>query len=258
MTLKFIYHYLHHFITARNTGGHGIHSPFVFQFVQNVIYEKHPFYIFRTIEQYRKMLLADNSEIFVTDFGARKNRQRKISDIARKSLKSKKFAQLLFRTAVYFRSENILEFGTSLGISTAYLAASSESVRVITLEGCPQTAAVARKIFGKTGLKNIEIIEGNIDFTIDYAIEKFQALDFVFIDANHRYESLLSYFEKCIGKVHARTVIVIDDIYWSDGMMQAWDEIKRNPKVTSTLDLYELGIVFFNTDLNKQHYKLRF
>lgn len=247
---------MHHLLTAENTRGHGIHSPFVYQYVQNVIYEKHPFYIFKTIEFQRKKLLNDNTEVNITDFGAGKNRKRKISDIAGKSLKRRKFAQLLYRTAVYFKSENILELGTSLGITTAYLAASSESVRVTTLEGCPHTAEKAGNIFENLGLNNIEIIIGNIDNTLEIALKKMPALDFAFIDANHRYEPLMDYFVRCISKAHANTVIFIDDIYWSDGMKNAWEQIKKNEKVTSTIDIFEMGIVFFNPVLSKKHYKL--
>lgn len=256
MKNKYIYYYLHHLFTAKNTRGHGIHSPFVFQYVQNVIYEKHPFYIFKSIEQQRKKLLSDNSVINVTDFGAGVNRERKISKIAQKSLKRKKYAQLLYRTAVYFKSENILELGTSLGITTAYIAASSESAKVFTLEGCPQTAKVAKKIFDDLGLKNIDIIEGNIDHTLEDTLNKTSVLDLIFIDANHRYEPLLNYFVKCLEKVNANTVMFIDDIYWSDGMKTAWEKIKTNEKVTSTIDVFEMGIVFFNPVLNKKHYKL--
>jgi predicted O-methyltransferase YrrM len=256
MKIKYIYYYLHHLFTAKNTRGHGIHSPFIFQYVQNVIYEKHPYYIFKNIEQQRKKLLSDNSVINVIDFGAGVNRERKISDIAQKSLKRKKYAQLLYRTSVYFKSNNILELGTSLGITTAYIAASSESAKVFTLEGCPQTAKVARKIFGNLELKNIDIIEGNIDQTLEETLKKTSFLDLIFIDANHRYEPLIDYFVKCLTKVHSNTVIFIDDIYWSDGMKKAWEKIKTNEKVTSTIDVFEMGIVFFNPVLNKMHYKL--
>ncbi len=258
LKLVLIYHYLRHLLTAHNTRGHGIHSPFVFQFVENVIYEKHPYYIFKTIEQQREKLFNNHNEIFVTDFGACKSKKRKISEIAHKSLKRKKIAQLLYRTAVYFKSEYILELGTSLGITTAYLSANNFSTKILTLEGCPETSKVAKTIFDNLGLNNIEIIEGNIDTTLEKALEELPKIDFIFIDANHRFEPLMDYFVQCVSKVNENTIMFIDDIYWSFGMKQAWEQIKQNDKVTATLDVFETGIVFFNPALNKKHYKLIF
>ena len=89
-------------------------------------------------------------------------------------------------------------------------------------------------------------------------LDQTNKLDFVFIDANHKSEAILNYFNLCLSKVHSNTVIVIDDIYWSSDMEKAWKKIKNSPQVMSTIDLFELGIVFFNPDLHKKHYKMRY
>ena len=80
----------------------------------------------------------------------------------------------------------------------------------------------------------------------------------MFIDANHKSEAILRYFNLCLSKVHSNTVIVIDDIYWSSDMENAWKVIKNHPLVMSTIDLHQMGIVFFNSDLHKRHYKMRY
>jgi len=255
---KTAYRFCIHFLTARNTKGFGIHSPFVFNFVQYVLYEKHPYYVFQKIEEVRKSLLSNHNLINVTDLGAGKSRLRKVSDIASKSLKRKKYAQLLFRIGHYFKAQNILELGTSFGITTAYLASVSSTSKVVTLEGCTETLKIAGNNFRKLGFDNVQMIEGNIDTTLFSTLDNFDKLDFVFIDANHRNEALISYFEQCLRKIHKTSVIVIDDINWSEGMLQAWEKIKLHNRVTSTIDLFELGIVFFNSDLVKKHYKIRY
>ncbi len=256
--LKFIFRYLCHLFTARNSGGHGIHSPFIYDFVQNVIYEKHPYYIYNKIEQQREKLLNNQSKISVTDFGAGKSINRKISDIALKSLKRRKYAQLLFRIVHNFKAENIIELGTSFGISTSYLASASERANIITFEGCPEIAKVAQNNFNEIGIENIKIIIGNIDNTLASTLSDFDNIDIFFIDANHRAEPLLRYFELCLSKAHDNSVFIIDDIYWSGDMMNAWKQIKGYEKVTATIDTFEMGIVFLNPDLNKKHYKILF
>lgn len=253
-----IYKYLKHFLTAKNTGGHGVHSPFMYQFTRYVLRENHPFYVFDSIERLRESLKMDRRVLTVTDFGTGINRTRVVSDIAKKSIKSTRESQLLFRIAHYIKAENVLELGTSLGITTSYLGSLSPRMKCVTLEGCPQIAAVAAENFRKLNLKTIELVVGNIDVTLPGVLASMPQLDMIFIDANHRSSAVLRYFELCLPHVHKNSIVIIDDIYWSDDMELAWQTIKNHPRVTSTIDLFQMGIVFFNTDVNKMHYKMRY
>lgn len=256
--IRLIYKSLYHFFTARNTKGFGIHSPYIFQFVQFVLYEKNQFYIYKKIEKQRLKLLNDHTIIKVKDFGTGKSRNRKVSDIARKSLKSKKYGKLLFRIVNYYNCKNVLELGTSLGISSSYMALASSRVKLTTLEGCPQTARKASETFKNLEISNNNLVTGNIDDTLTLVLDNFQSLDLIFIDANHQSKSLLQYFEKIISKASEKCIIIIDDIYWSKDMEFAWKKIKKHDKVMSTIDLFQAGIVFLNKELNKNHYKILF
>lgn len=253
-----IYYYLVHFVTARNTKGFGIHSPYLFRFVRYIVLEKNPFYMYSTIEKQRHKLLNNNTVINKTDFGTGKSKKLKVSNIASKSLCKPRNGQLLHRIVNYLDLNNLLELGTSLGISTAYIACSSKNKQCITLEGCEQTAAIAQQTFNALNVTNIEILTGNIDTTIHTALSKLSTVDFVFIDANHSLQATMHYFELILPKLSEKAVIVFDDIYWSKEMKQAWLKIKENVHVTSTIDLYHFGIAFFNPDLHKQNYKIRF
>jgi len=250
--------YIIHFYTARNTSGFSVHSPFVFQFTRFVLCEKNSYYIFQQIEDIRSKLKKENRILDIKDFGTGLDRIDTVSNIAKRSLKSAKYGQLLFRVANYFKVRNVLELGTSLGVTTAYLSTSSTEIKCISLEGCPQIAAVATENLQKFGLENVEIIVGNIDKTLDKVLAQTDKLDLIFLDANHRYESVLNYFDSCLNYIHNDSVMVIDDIYWSKDMENAWTVIKNHPQVMSTIDLFQLGIVFFNTDLYKNHYKMRY
>jgi predicted O-methyltransferase YrrM len=254
-----IYKYISHFFLARNTRGFGVHSPFLFQFTRYVLCEKHSFYVFHSIENLRVELLKNDSVVLdVKDFGTGDDRSEAVSTIAKHSLGAAKYGQLLFRMVHYFKPQNVLELGTSLGITTSYLASSSSEINCVSLEGCPQIAKVAKENFRKLGLENIELIVGNIDSTLVDVLSKTSKLDFVFMDANHKSQAILNYFELCLTKVHADSIIVIDDINWSDDMRMAWEVVKKHPRVKSTIDLFQLGIVFFNPDLYKKHYKMRY
>jgi predicted O-methyltransferase YrrM len=131
-------------------------------------------------------------------------------------------------------------------------------MKCVTLEGCPQIAAVAAENFRKLNLKTIELVVGNIDVTLPGVLASMPQLDMVFIDANHRSSAVLQYFELCLPNVHKNSIVIIDDIYWSDDMELAWQTIKNHPRVASSIDLFQMGIIFFNTDVNKMHYKMRY
>jgi predicted O-methyltransferase YrrM len=256
--IRILYKYNLHFFSARNTFGFGIHSPFLYQLTRTAIYDKNAYYIFPRIEAIRSELKKDNNLLSIRDFGTGKDKKRKVAEIAATSLKSAKYGQMLYKVARFCKSREILELGTSFGLTTAYLASSSPEIHCISLEGCEKISTVANRNFEKLQLKNIQIVVGNIDLTLPRVLNDCSKLDLIFIDANHRMPAIYNYFEQCLTKINNESVIIIDDIYWSDEMGKAWEMIKNHPRVTTTFDLFQLGIVFFRSDLHKKHYKLRY
>lgn len=241
---------------------HGTHSPFVYKFLEDVVYNRHEYKHFSGIEQLRESYKRSPEKITMRDFGAgadkNNNKVLKISYIASNFLKRKKYAQLLYRTIQYLKPNTVIELGTSLGITSSYLALANEQTRVISMEGCDNTINFAKRGFQKLGITNIEIINGNLDQTFPMLIDQLEKIDFIFFDGNHRKQATLDYFYKALEKINPDSVFVFDDIYWSEGMMQAWEEIKNNPKVKVTIDLFEIGIVFFRNEQVKENFIINY
>jgi predicted O-methyltransferase YrrM len=260
MVLQFFADYLKHQFTAKTR--HGTHSPFVYHLADEVIYDFSEKNTYKAIEAQRKKLLADQRLITVTDLGAgshlNKNRTKKIAQIAKNALKSPRLAQLIYRLAANHKADDLIELGTCLGITTAYLSKAAPEANILTIEGCPETAKVAYQNFNELGLDNVELQVGNFNDLLPKAIEERQQLDFVYIDGNHTKEATLNYFEWCLPKVTENTMLIFDDIYWSEGMKQAWEEIKNHPKVTITVDLFWIGLVYFRAGQAKEHFKLKY
>jgi predicted O-methyltransferase YrrM len=258
-----LFAYLRYLARARDE--HSLHSPFLFALYTRVIRagnRSEP--VFKPIRIRQSKLRQNRQLIHITDFGAgskvNASQQRSIRDIARNSQKPARFGRLLFRLIRRFDAKNILDLGTSLGVTTAYLAqaAKPQNGRILTFEGCPETAAVARQNFDELGIQNVDIVVGNIDETLPIQVEKSTPLDFVFFDANHRYEPTIRYFETCLTKIHNDTVFVFDDIHWSAEMEQAWATIKAHSSVSVTVDLFWVGLVFFRKEQPRQDFILRF
>jgi len=257
------FRYILYCLRSLNGKGHGIHSPFVYDFVENVLNDNRFFYAYHEIEKVRAELLQNNEVLKIEDFGAGSrvltNRQRKVASIAASSLKPRKYARLLFRMVNHFQPVTILEIGTSLGITTAYLASANPFAKVFTLEGASMVARIAEHNFSELKLHNIELVYGNFDDTLPVLIKKIQAPDFVFIDGNHRYQPTMDYFKLILSNSHDYTIIILDDIHWSKEMELAWDTIKANDSVTMTIDLFYIGIVLFRKEFKvKQHFTVHF
>jgi predicted O-methyltransferase YrrM len=254
-----IYRYIRYLLQARDE--HAIHSPFVFELYTEVIRSKEKYYAFATIEGIRTEMLESNQRIEIVDLGAgsriQKKASRKVGDIARYAEKNTQFGQLLFRLVNYFAPKTIFDLGTSLGITTLYFGAACPKGKIYTFEGCPETARIARQNFSKLHYNHIELVEGNLDMTLQMQLREIEQIDFAFFDANHRYEPTVAYFQFCLSKATEQSVFVFDDIHWSAEMEQAWQYIRHHPQVTLTIDLFFIGIVFFRSNQPKQHFVLR-
>lgn len=244
----------------RSTNHHGIHSPFVYDFVTKCLYTKQRPLKFSQFILNRKQLLSNKQAIKITDFGAGskvlKNNFRKISDIAKVAGISEKRGKLLMKIVSYFSSESILEIGTSLGISTTALALGNPNSKVITLEGCKNTATVALDQFNQLALHNVTLLVNPFDLSLEKVTNE-KTYDLIYFDGNHTKEATLSYFERCLKTAHNESIFIFDDINWSKEMKIAWEQIKLHPLVTVTIDTFFWGIVFFRTEQAKEHFTVR-
>jgi predicted O-methyltransferase YrrM len=255
--------YIHYYLTASNGKGHGIHSPFVFEFIRKVLNDKKQYDCYKTIEKKRQQLLQNTAIITVEDFGAgsavMKSSTRVIKNIAASSLKPKKFAQLLFRVVQYYQPATILELGTSIGITSSYLAKGNKQGSVFTCEGSPAIAAIAQKTFNELQIKNIRLTQGDFAKTLQPLLNEIGEVNLAFIDGNHRKDPTLEYFSTLLTHSTSSTILIFDDIHWSEEMEAAWKQIQQHEAVTLTIDLFFIGLVFINPDVKvKQHFTIRF
>ena len=238
-----------------------IHSPYAYDFYTKAVKTKQKFPDeLRKVEEIRNIHLKSLSFIQVNDLGtgsATKPIDRRVSEIMKHYSAPKKDAFLLYRLVKNLRPANIIELGTSLGISAMYMSMADRNVKVVTIEGCPNTAALAQENFNKLSL-NIELIEGDFSEMLGQVLNKIKTPGLVYFDGNHTKKNTLSYFQSCLQFAGENSVFVFDDIYWSPDMKEAWNEIVENRQVSLSIDLYHFGIVFFNKKMAKQHFVLKY
>lgn len=265
-----IFAYLRHVLTAWNTTGEAIHSPYLFHIVRFLFRDENSYYCFADIERRREQLLACEDRLDVVDYGSCGSPEgthvhRRVCDIAKNHLESARMGQLLFRLVVFMgehekRPLRIVELGTSLGITTAYLASADSRNQVLTFEGSEAVLNVAKGVWKALKLENIEWITGNIDdtlYNIGHAEDAVKQLDLAYIDANHTYEATKRYADYLIPQMTEKGVVIIDDIHYSKEMEQAWTELKADPRVTSSMDIYHAGLLYVDPHYLKRHYRCK-
>lgn len=249
--------YINHWLDA--VEAHSLHSPFFFDFYDKVI-RKRSEEDFSAIESIRETLLKNESVIRVDDLGsgshlkALANPERRLADIALNSVTPAALAQLYVRICQYTEVHNVVELGTSLGLTSLYLSELPDC-KVSTFEGSHALANVALTNFEYLDKKNIRLIEGDIANTLPrYLQDNLAKIGFALVDANHRYAPTIQYFAWLMKRFNEKSIMVIDDIHHSPEMEKAWNELKKHYLVYGSVDLFRCGILFFEPGLNRQHF----
>ena len=244
-----------------STNKYGVHSPFVYNLIMQCFETKLDTKKSNQIKAYKAKLLNQNNTINVTDFGAGsrvfKTNKRKISAIAKNAGITTKRAKLLVNFVAYFKFENILEIGTSLGMGTHCLSLGNLNAKITTLEGCPETLRVAKESLESFNIDTINFVAGDFNKTLKKVLVN-TTYNLIYIDGNHQKEPTIAYFEACLKAKNEDSVFIFDDIHWSQGMNEAWQFIKNHEEVTLTIDTFFWGFVFFRKEqFQKEHFKIR-
>ncbi len=272
--LRYALNFIKYWLFAKHRKGHGIHSPFLFQLITKVLNNKNINSdlkkVFTIYDKYKK----SSKVIDFNEIGAKSNvlkrvrnqispsgvlnpQRASIGRIIKTSSVNKKFGCFLYNLVNHFKPGNILELGSSVGISTSFIALANPKSHFISIEGIEEKIKVAKNVACELH-HNTKFVTSNLDDSLENIIKEFDKLDFVYFDANHTKESTLKYFNLCINKSHNDSVFVFDDIHWSKGMEEAWAEIKNNKNVRLSVDLYRMGLIFFRKELSKEHYVIKF
>jgi predicted O-methyltransferase YrrM len=244
----------------KSSNHHGVHSPFVYHLITKCLYKKTANSLWSSFCKIKHQLANNKEVIKVNDLGPGskvfKTDERKVSKILKVAGISNKKAKLLINLINYFKPKTVLEIGTSLGLATSAIKIGNKGVKIKTLEGCEETSKIAKKIFINNHFNTIEILTGDFKKTIP-EITNNNTYHFIYFDGNHTKKATLDYFKTCLKTMNNNSIWVFDDIYLNKGMKEAWSEIKNNQKVTVTVDIFYLGIVFFRKEQEKEHFKIR-
>lgn len=257
-SLQYLINGLSFYCKAGNA--HAVHPPFLFNLYTEAIRAKTPDREVMGVMNYIRELKREHSPITYTAYGSAEGTAISLSpaEVVRKQSSGKRKGKLLYRLVKRFQPATLLELGTNLGVGTAFLLSAKPDAEVITVEASPELAGIARRYFDTTAPGGVSLFQGRFSEQLPIVLDRLTSLDFVYFDGDHRQEATLEYFRLCSAKANNNSVFVFDDIHWSTGMEKAWKSIVNDPKVSLSVDLYQLGLVFFRQELSKQFFRLRF
>ena len=247
---------------AKSITKYKVHSPFVYDFIENIFEKTTYLPPLSQIERERKNLLKDQRIFSKIDFGAGskkgKNALRMVSEEAKHSLTPAWQCRFLFNLVQHYKPENMVELGTSLGISTLYQALGNPKARFWSIEGNHFIHTQAKRTIEKFELEIPPILLlGSFRQHLKTCLDQLGQLDYIFIDGDHQSKSLLDYYQICSSYLHQDSIMIIHDINWSKDMQDGWQRICKEEAVTLSINLYYLGILFFRKGLGqKRDYKL--
>lgn len=248
-----------HSLAGLNTAGHGIHSPCIFSIAENIAMSRSgKAFHCAEAEAWRRELHADRRKVWVNDYGTGRHGLRRISKIAESAAVSPKHGRLLSFFSGRSGEKPVIELGMSLGISTMYMALANRNTAVITVEGSPALICTASKGFHKYGADNVKILSGDFDSHIENLTVNYPSPGLIFIDGNHRGCALIHYFNAFAAVAGNETVLLAHDIDYSLGMAKAWNKIKKDARVSESIDLGSMGVLFFRIRRNSCHYRIRY
>ncbi len=247
--------YVKHYFTATKKG-HGVHSPFAYKLCEEVFYNNAHFFAYEELNELREKLKTNSTKFIVNDFGAGskilQTNERSINKIAKHGISKKFQAEILFKLINFLNLNTRIELGSSIGLTTLYLAMANKKGSVYSLEGSEALINFSEQQAQQFKITNCEFILGNFNDTLKPLLQKLNSFDFCYVDGNHIYSATINYFELLLKHKHQNSVIIFDDIYWSTDMTKAWIEIKKHRSVTLSIDAFYFGIIFFKPDIKEK------
>lgn len=219
--------------------GFGIHSPYLYRLISFVLEERYPYYCYDKVESIRKLF------------------KKEVKYFHRNDKTDARCGQLLFRLILDAQFKILLELGTSTGFESQYMALANQKAKCISITKSVELAEVVQKYKEKLGLKNIELKILKPDETVEKTINELGTLDFVFFDESIGNLNVIDLFEQCFSRRNNGSIFVLNKIHIDYEMKKVWEKIQMYPEVRVTIDLYDMGIVIFNPELEKYNYVIR-
>lgn len=247
--------YIKYLLKAKHRRGFGIHSPYLFRLQTMVVEEELPYYHYIGIEKVRKKFLASdkNCEVVTRKGGTNMSLSKATSRMAIDA----RVGQLAFRLVNDFKPKSIVEYGSTIGISSLYLAGPDSRTMLHSLSAQPSFVSIIKQYAAKLKIDNIDYISQCDMETFEQVLSKNPEVDFLMITKSEAEETKHLINKFFMRNVPKQMALVIDP--HKDKLTESvWNEVKSMSQIKVTMDMFELGVIIKNPDLQKEDFVVRF
>ena len=185
--------------------GYGIHSPFAFRLLTEVVHQPLPYYAY-------DQLLREE----------RRRAPHKPKSWRREPLRVKR---LLFRLANEVKADYLLDVGPEAA-SALYLQ-----------------AARPKALYNQASSVGTLFLEAH------------EPIHLLYLHDYDHPEQVEQVFRLCVERVVPQSLFVVEGIGYTPAMRALWEQMRQDPRVGITFDLFDVGLLFFDRQMQKQHYK---
>jgi predicted O-methyltransferase YrrM len=238
-------------------GRYGIHSPYVYDFVDKCLKIEPEKEDLLKIKELKKRLKKDLRKIEIYDAGVGSKKMgtvRTVKSIFETASSKGVYTNILYQIPNFYEIRQILELGTSLGVGTSALALGNKNANVVSVEACANTMRLAEENLNLMKINNVTLVNATFE---DFLSENNIHFDLVYIDGHHDGESLKRYLKLLKQFSHDETIFLLDDIRWSDDMFQAWNQLTSDESYHLSMDLLRMGVLVPRKHQVKQHFVIK-
>ena len=239
---------------ARHHRGHGIHSPFLFRLITEVVENRTslPEYkIFKGLKSYVLDLLDGFSEPSLSNiYHQFKVPSSNPHQLYRKIELPLRYSKVVFRLIREFKPSSVVYYGPSLGASLVIIAMANNDNHIYQFINDAACELVSKELLKDSAISNVHFFQENEVPSVDH--------EFVVINYPGNPVVSQNMAQKCLHVHGDDDVLIIRGIHESKEMEVIWRELIASESVRVSLDLFEIGIALFRKGLQKENFIQRF
>ena len=229
-------------IRHHRSKGHGIHSPFAFNFVRFVLREKSPYYCYDDIDELRQAVIEVMREHW-----------------PHRRVASFKDLKMLFRITNFFNPQHILQVGTGYGLTAATMLNVSSTSELYLYEPSLGSYPVVGNVLAPylDSIESYNSLEVARD-CYSRAHGELHEQPFVLVNSIPEPGDLAVLRDYLMRLVESDCVIVMRRLNHDERLQALWNEIKAAMTCGQSFTNEKMGLVYVSKKYTPEHFFLWF
>lgn len=232
------------------TTRHGLHSPFVYNFADFVLYQNSNMN-FEMIENQRLSMIQSKSKF----------EKISLSEFAANNTLKAKYGRLLQRMTDFYPIQSILEIGNNSGIESNYLLSNIViNQKHLEFYSTLEVNDYFQKVRNETVSAFDQFYQANfVEIHKNDQLMNHQLVDLmVFHGQPNDAEQFWKFYDQYKFNLGTQSMLILTNIRITHEHYLIWNQMSHLNEVTASIELFNMGILFFRTEQLQQKFILRY